>query len=107
MFTFLFFSRDVFDGQQDHLRPAMRFDAPRVQDHMPQSEMLEFMAHFKTVDARVVGGDLVKQFAQLRQTIQNECREESSNHSLWSLSDPPQDLSHNLPLSVFSTVTGL
>src|SRR5580700_3638230 len=62
--TFLFFPRDVFDRQQDHLRPAMRFDAPRVEDHVPQSKMLEIVAHFKTVEARVARRDLVKQFAK-------------------------------------------
>jgi hypothetical protein len=56
--TFLFFSCYVFDRQQDHLRPALRSDAPRVQDHVPKSEMLEFVTHFKTVDARVASGDM-------------------------------------------------
>ena len=60
------FSRDILDRQQDPLRPALGFDAPRIQDHVPKSEMLEFVPHFKTVDARVVRRDLVKQFAQLR-----------------------------------------
>ena len=55
---FSIFSCDVFDRQQDHLRPAMRFDAARVQDHVPKSEMLEFVTHFKTVVARVASGDM-------------------------------------------------
>lgn len=50
--------RDVFDRQQDHLRSARRLDPPRVQDHVTGAEMLEPVAHFIIVDARVVRGNL-------------------------------------------------
>lgn len=102
---FLFFVREVFDGQQDHLPSTLRFDATGVENHVSKTKMLQLGLNFILTKHWGLRRGWHKSGISGRRSVALNLgfryrQPEFHANCSGSPSDPPQDLSYNLPLPV-------